>query len=78
MGWWRKLRTMWPFGVRQPSTEAVAAVKAAELSQKRALGDRAKAAVTLAEAQKWAAEVKAHNVANRYDDMLQRLVQGRD
>jgi hypothetical protein len=71
---WRRL---WPFGHQRPSPEATAAVESAERSKAQAHNDRVRAAAVRALADQLAAEVKAHNTANRYDDFLRRVVQGR-
>lgn len=70
--------SLWPFGTRCSSVDATAAVAAAERSQVRAYGDKAHAAEVRAIAEALADRVRAHNAANRYDDFLRRVVQGRD
>lgn len=64
-----------PFRRRPSSEDAAKAVQDAEKSRSRAFNDRDAAAEQRVEAEHWAAQVKAHNTANRFDDWLARVVQ---
>ncbi len=71
------MRALWPFGQHETSAESTQAIAAARQSHERAVQDRCKAAATRAEADMWAAQVRDHNAANRYDTWLRDVMQGR-
>lgn len=74
---WRKwMRALWPFGGHADLGAADAAVQAAQRSHQRAIQDRCRATATRAEAEAWAAQVRDHNSANRYDDFLRQAMRG--
>lgn len=78
MKWRRTLQNLWPFGVRPSTGQATDAIRAAEQSQVQAFHDRAQAAATRAVAEELEAQIHRHNVANHFDDWLQKVIQGRD
>ncbi|WP_455565671.1 DUF7620 family protein [Micromonospora haikouensis] len=78
MRWWRRVvRGLWPLGRgRQPSPEARQASLRADESVSRAEQDRLVAARRRVEADRLAERLRAHNVANKYDDWLRQVVGG--
>ncbi len=75
---WRKLmRALWPFGRHEISAESTQAMLAASRSHERAINDRCEASAQRAEADIWAAQVRDHNAANRYDIWLRQVMQGK-
>lgn len=77
MSWRRWMHALWPFGRPGMSPESTAAVADAERSHQRAVQDRCAATAQRAEAEAWAAQVRDHNTANRYDIWLAEVMQGR-
>ncbi len=69
------MQALWPFG-RHDQSAAISAVAAAERSHQRAVADRLQAAETRAQAEVYAAQIRDHNAANRYDDFLRRVMRG--
>jgi hypothetical protein len=78
MSWGQKLRTMWPFGTQTSSEEAIKALRDAQVSASRAASDRAHAARLRGQTEEAVEQVRQHNTANRYDEFLRRVVQGRE
>ncbi len=72
--WWQRMLATWPFTRQKTSDEASAAVEAAERSHKRAVQDHLAATATRAEAEAWAAQVRDHNTANRFDSWLAEIM----
>lgn len=73
------MRALWPFG-RQDIDPGAATLanRAADESRMRAYVDQQDAVRLRESAEQAAAAVRAHNTANRYDDFLRRVVQGRE
>lgn len=76
MSWRQRLRALWPYESRNTRREADDALKAAELSLRRAVEDRRQASAVRAEAEVWERQIRDHNTANRYDDFLLRVMRG--
>jgi flavin-dependent dehydrogenase len=73
---WAKMLELLPFR-RTDTAESAAAIERAEQSCVTARADLDQASQLRAEAEEAAAEVRAHNRANMFDDFLQRVMQGR-
>lgn len=78
MGWWAKMRELWPFGTVAGGGEASAAVQQAEQSRREAALDRERAVQLRQQVDAATDAVRAHNAANRYDDFLRRVIQDRE
>lgn len=80
MKWRRMVRAMWPFG--RPTVprddSARQAMLAADASQLRAAADQERARRLRADSEQVADKLAAHNTANRYDDWIRKVVQGRE
>lgn len=70
------MRAVWPFGRPYRDDESQAALDAANASHEQAVTDRVRMSATRAEADTWAALVRGHNSANRYDDWLRQVMRG--
>ncbi len=71
------MRALWPFGQHETSAESTAAIAAAHRSHDQAVRDHTRASATRAEADVWAAHIRDHNSANRYDAWLRDVMHGR-
>lgn len=79
MGMGRWMRALWPFGNRDIDPNAAReAVRSSDKRRIDSLVQREMAGRLLESAEQAAADVRAHNTANRYDDFLRRVVQGRE
>ncbi len=70
------MQRLLPFRRAEESGDASAAIEAADRSHRTASADRERMAKVRQEAERLAAEVRAHNSANRYDEFLQRAMRG--
>jgi hypothetical protein len=78
MRWGKFMRTLWPFAHGLTGEDASCALRAAEARAKQAKIDKENAIVLRARMQEASDAVRKHNEANRYDDFLKRVVQGRE
>lgn len=71
MGFWQRWRRM-----PAPTRDASEAVGIARESDSRAVADLRRARQRRIEADREAAKLRRHNIANDYDDWLRRIVRG--